>query len=171
MLNALTHIHIHAISDRVSHGILRVGNLSFPCLLGRNGRTFRKREGDGKSPRGSWHLTDFYYRSDRVLRFPLAKRLNPSDAWCDAPGQKDYNRKVVLPFASSHENLWREDEAYDILITTHHNQRPRIQGAGSAIFLHLWRKGATGTEGCIALRRRDMLIVLSKTKGRSYLVI
>ena len=171
MLNALTHIHIHAISDRASHGVLRIGNLSFPCLLGKSGRTFRKNEGDGKSPRGSWLLTDFYYRPDRLLRCPRAKRLNPSDAWCDAPGHKEYNRKVVLPFAASHENLWRDDEAYDILITTNHNQRPRLRGAGSAIFLHLWRKGATGTEGCIALRRRDMLILLSKLKSRAYLVI
>jgi L,D-peptidoglycan transpeptidase YkuD (ErfK/YbiS/YcfS/YnhG family) len=31
--------------------------------------------------------------------------------------------------------------------------------------------GATGTVGCIALRRRDMLIVLSKLKAKAYLVI
>ena len=145
--------------------------MQFPCLLGKNGRTFRKREGDGKSPRGRWLLVDAYFRQDRILALPRAIRLKPSDAWCDAPGHKDYNRKVVLPFAASHEKLWREDEAYDILITTNYNRRPRLRGAGSAIFLHLWRKGATATEGCIALRRHDMLIVLSKIKGKAYLVI
>ncbi len=145
--------------------------MTFPCLLGKNGRTFRKREGDGKSPRGSWLLVDAYFRPDRILAIPHAKRLKPSDSWCDAPSHKDYNRKVILPFAASREKLWREDEAYDILLTTNHNQRPRLRGAGSAIFLHLWRKGATGTAGCIALRRRDMLIVLSKLKAKAYLVI
>lgn len=145
--------------------------MTFPCLLGKNGRTFRKREGDGKSPRGAWLLVDAYFRPDRVLALPHAKRVKPSDGWCDAPGHKDYNRKVVLPFAASHEKLWRENESYDILITTNHNQRPRLHGAGSAIFLHLWREGATCTVGCIALRRRDMLIVLSKLKGKAYLVI
>ena len=145
--------------------------MTFPCLLGKNGRTFRKREGDGKSPRGSWLLVDAYFRPDRILAIPHAKRLKPSDGWCDAPSHKDYNRKVILPFAASHEKLWREGEAYDILLTTNHNQRPRLRGTGSAIFLHLWRKGATGTVGCIALRRRDMLIVLSKLKAKAYLVI
>ena len=145
--------------------------MQFPCLLGKNGRTFRKREGDGKSPRGRWLLIDFYYRPDRVLGLPQSKPLRRSDGWCDAPNDRAYNRKVSLPFSASHEQLWREDEAYDILITTNHNQRPRLRGAGSAIFLHLWRKGATVTEGCIALRRRDMLIVLSKIKAKTYLTI
>ena len=145
--------------------------MTFPCVLGKNGRTFRKREGDGKSPRGAWLLVDAYFRPDRILALRGARRLTSSDAWCDALGHKDYNRKVVLPFAASHEKLWREDAAYDILITTNHNQRPRLHGAGSAIFLHLWRKGAIGTEGCIALRRRDMLIVLSRLKAKAYLVI
>jgi L,D-peptidoglycan transpeptidase YkuD (ErfK/YbiS/YcfS/YnhG family) len=171
LVKTLTPIHIHAISDRASQGILRIGNLAFPCLLGKIGRTFRKREGDGKSPRGRWLLVDAYFRPDRILALPRAIRLKPSDAWCDAPNDKAYNRKVSLPFATSNEHLWRDDEAYDILITTNHNQRPRLRGAGSAIFLHLWRKGATGTQGCIAIRRRDMLIVLSKLKGRAYLVI
>ena len=145
--------------------------MTFPCLIGKNGRTFRKREGDGKSPHGSWLLVDAYFRPDRILAIPHAKRLKPSDGWCDAPGHKDYNRKVALPFTASHEKLWRGDESYDALITTNHNQRPRLRGAGSAIFLHLWREGATGTQGCIALRRRDMLIVLSKLKAKDYLVI
>ena len=100
-----------------------------------------------------------------------AKPLRQNDGWCDAPAHKDYNRKVKLPFRDGHEELWRADEAYDILAITDHNQRPRIKGAGSAIFLHLWRKGATGTEGCIALKRKDMLVLLSRLRGKIYVVI
>ena len=100
-----------------------------------------------------------------------AKTLKRKDGWCDAPRHRSYNHKVKLPFAAPHEILWREDEAYDILATTNYNQRPRVRGNGSAIFLHIWREGATSTEGCIALRRRDLMIVLSKMKKTTYVVI
>ena len=169
--NSITQLHVFAISDRAPSGILRLGNLCFPCLLGAKGRTCRKREGDGKSPRGRWLVTSLYFRPDRARGIKSARRLKPNDGWCDAPEHPAYNHKITWPFAASLEKLWRNDDAYDILAITNHNQRPRRRGAGSAIFLHLWREGATGTEGCIALRRRDMLVVLSRLRGRTYLVI
>lgn len=97
--------------------------------------------------------------------------MRKDDGWCDAKGHKDYNRPVRLPFGASHESLWRNDEAYDLLVTTNHNQRPRIQGAGSAIFLHVWRTSATGTEGCVALKPADLRKVLMGCSKRTYLVI
>lgn len=148
-----------------------MGNFTIPCLLGKYGKTFRKREGDGKSPRGRWLLTQLYFRPDRILGLKSARRLKQCDGWCDAPHDKAYNHLVSLPFAAGHEKLWRDDHSYDILATTNHNQRPRFRGRGSAIFFHLWRSGATDTEGCIALRRRDMLIVLSRLRSKTYLVI
>jgi len=171
VVKPVTKLHVHAISNRANKGVLSLGNMRFPCLLGKNGRTTRKREGDGKSPEGSWLITEIYSRHDRLQGPKSAKQLKPSDGWCDAPESNRYNRKVKLPFKASHERLWRDDEAYDILGITNHNQHPRIKGAGSAIFLHLWRDGANFTEGCIALRRRDMLVLLSKVKGKVYLVI
>ena len=44
-----------------------------------------------------------------------------------------------MPYATAHEELWRGDHLYDIVIETSHNKRPRIQGRGSAIFFHLAR--------------------------------
>lgn len=133
-----------------------------------------KREGDNKSPMGVWKLEKLYFRPDKALR-PASKlrttALRKDDGWCDAAGHKDYNRHVRLPFAASHETLWRADEAYDLLFTTSHNQRPRIQGAGSAIFLHIWRQGATGTQGCVALRVADLRKVLAACSRSTYLVI
>ena len=67
--------------------------------------------------------------------------------------------------------LWRDDQAYDLLVTTNHNQRPRIQGGGSAIFFHVIRKDARGTEGCIALSEKHLRIVLSLCGPRTQLVI
>ena len=99
------------------------------------------------------------------------RRLKQSDGWCDAKGHRLYNRAVALPLAASHEKMWRKDGAYDLVVTTNHNQRPRKQGGGSAIFLHVIRKGATGTEGCIALSEKHLRILLGLCSRKCYLVI
>jgi len=169
-----THIYVRALNSRACTGFVEVNGRRFPCLLGRNGRTFRKKEGDGKSPKGSWKLEKLLVRSDKGHRFSVSlnvEELRPDDGWCDAAGDRSYNRKVRLPYPASHENLWRKDEAYDLLVTTSHNQRPRIQGLGSAIFLHLIRKDAQYTEGCVALSQKDMKHVLRAIKKNAYLFI
>ena len=151
--------------------MLEVGGLRFPCLLGKNGRTHFKREGDGKSPVGRWKLGQLFYRPDKSLHVCGGKRLKTTDGWCDATGHRLYNRPVTLPFDASHEEMWRKDEAYDLVCLTSHNQRPRVQGLGSAIFLHVWRAGATGTEGCVALKRSDLRKLLARLSGKTYLEI
>jgi len=81
--------------------------------------------------------------------------------WCETVGDRNYNRKVTIPYASAHEELKRADHLYDIVIETSHNRKPRIQGRGSAIFLHLARPDYGATAGCIALSLRDMRKVLA----------
>lgn len=83
--------------------------------------------------------------------------LHPSLGWCDAPGDANYNRIVRLPYAASHERLWRRDHLYDLIVILGYNDYPRAQGRGSAIFMHLARAGYSPTEGCVALSRRDMI--------------
>jgi L,D-peptidoglycan transpeptidase YkuD (ErfK/YbiS/YcfS/YnhG family) len=91
--------------------------------------------------------------------------------WCDAPGHRNYNRPVALPFAASHERLSRRDSAYDIVIVMDYNLSPRRQCRGSAIFFHLIHDGATVTEGCIAVSLADMRKILPCLSGRSRIVI
>ncbi len=170
----MTSLHIFAISASKSVGWLRIGHRMFPCLLGLKGRTYFKREGDLKSPIGKWRLETLYFRPDKMLHPAVrtaTKAMSKSDGWCDARGHKDYNRHVRLPFPASHERLWREDSAYDLMVTTNHNKRPRVPGGGSAIFLHVWREGATGTEGCIALRQSDLRKILAACSRNTSLVI
>jgi L,D-peptidoglycan transpeptidase YkuD (ErfK/YbiS/YcfS/YnhG family) len=84
------------------------------------------------------------------------------DGWCDAPGDRNYNRPVRHPYPASAERLWREDELYDVLVVLGHNQRPRLRGGGSAIFMHVARPGYLPTEGCIALERGHLLALLER---------
>jgi L,D-peptidoglycan transpeptidase YkuD (ErfK/YbiS/YcfS/YnhG family) len=169
----ITHLHIRAINACSSRGILTLGATGFPCRLGKTGRRFRKREGDGASPVGIFRLEQLYYRSDKMGRPRTRLKSHPlskDDGWCDAPSHFAYNRLVQLPFSASHEALWRSDDAYDLVISTSHNERPRIRGFGSAIFLHV-TNGAKGTEGCIALSEKHLRMVLGRCTKETRLVI
>jgi L,D-peptidoglycan transpeptidase YkuD (ErfK/YbiS/YcfS/YnhG family) len=154
--------------------VLKIGQTTFPCLLGKAGRRHVKREGDGASPIGRWKLEQLYYRPDKMLKPQTAmksKPMRPNDGWCDAKTHRSYNRHVALPFAAAHEKLWRLDQAYDLVCTTNHNQCPRKQDSGSAIFLHVINQGATGTEGCIALSQKHLRMVLARCAAKTYLVV
>jgi L,D-peptidoglycan transpeptidase YkuD (ErfK/YbiS/YcfS/YnhG family) len=60
--------------------------------------------------------------------------------------------------------MWRQDGIYDLIVVLDCNRKPRIRGRGSAIFMHAARPGFTPTEGCIALRRPDLLRLLSRLR-------
>jgi L,D-peptidoglycan transpeptidase YkuD (ErfK/YbiS/YcfS/YnhG family) len=58
--------------------------------------------------------------------------------------------------------MWREDHLYDVVVVLDHNRRPRIRGAGSAIFMHVASPGLAPTAGCIALPRPALLRLLAR---------
>lgn len=147
-------------------GRLRFGSETVPCALGRSGVVAGrdKREGDGATPAGRWPLRRVLYRPDRLPAPETAlpvQALTPTDGWCDAPGDPNYNRPVILPYPASCEDLWREDHVYDIIVILGHNDDPVIESLGSAIFFHLARDHYTPTEGCVAVARPDMLRILT----------
>lgn len=134
------------------------------CALGRGGITTDKREGDGATPAGRFALRRVFFRPDR-LRPPPGCRLpvtaiDPGLGWCDDPADAAYNRPVRLPFAASHEQLWREDGLYDLLAVAGYNDDPVIPGRGSAIFLHVAKPDFAPTEGCVALAQGDLIALL-----------
>jgi len=155
-------------SRSATRGWLCLGVRVLPCALGRGGRSFRKREGDGATPSGVWEAVAVLYRADRVRRprtgLPV-RPLKPDDGWCDAVGDRNYNRAVRHPYPASAERLWRQDSLYDVIVVLDHNRRPRVRGAGSAIFVHVAKPGYRPTEGCVALSRRDLLLVLAAGSG------
>jgi L,D-peptidoglycan transpeptidase YkuD (ErfK/YbiS/YcfS/YnhG family) len=133
-----------------------------------------KREADGATPAGRFALTRLRFRPDRLrrpaTRLP-ARPLRPVDGWCDAPGDRNYNRPVPHPYTASHEALWRADGLYDVLVELSCNARPRLQGRGSAIFLHLARPSYAPTEGCIALSRADLARLLPRLGRRTVIAV
>jgi L,D-peptidoglycan transpeptidase YkuD (ErfK/YbiS/YcfS/YnhG family) len=90
---------------------------------------------------------------------PIAP-LRPEDGWVDAPADPNYNRLVTLPYAASHEELWRDDALYDVIVVIGYNTDPVVPGAGSAIFLHVAKPDFSATEGCIAIAKPVLLSLL-----------
>ncbi|MFT8671030.1 L,D-transpeptidase family protein [Acetobacter orientalis] len=158
----MIHIRPHTGSG---HGAqLHCGHKIMSAVIGKNGVTHSKKEGDNATPLGLFPLVRVFYRADRVTK-PLTslpvEALSPKDGWCDDPQSPDYNKKVILPCAARHEKLWREDNVYDIIVVIAYNMGPAVPGRGSAIFMHLQRPTLAPTEGCVALSQNDLLWVLS----------
>lgn len=161
-------------SAAAQRGTLEFGPFRWPCALGRSGIRAVKREGDGASPRGSYAVLRIFYRPDKFRRSPVAvpaAALTACAGWCDAAADRNYNRRVRLPYAASAERMWRDDDLYDAVLVLDYNIRPRIRGAGSAIFLHIARAGYLPTEGCVAISKHDMRLLLPRLRSGTHLVI
>jgi L,D-peptidoglycan transpeptidase YkuD (ErfK/YbiS/YcfS/YnhG family) len=147
---------------------------TYRCAIGRNGFTVSPKEGAKKTPIGSFALRECWYRADRLSApktgLPL-HIIKKNDGWCDDPTDKHYNTHVTLPFAHSHEEMWREDGIYDIVVTIGFNDSPVVSGIGSAIFLHLAKPDFAPTLGCIAIKKKDMLDILSECSTASVIHI
>lgn len=157
-----------------TQGWLEVGGLRLPCALGRSGAGVAKREGDGVTPLAMMTLRQVWWRADQTRRPRTAlpmRAIQPTDGWCDATGDRNYNRHVTLPYPTSHEEMWRQDALYDLVIELGWNDHPRRQGRGSAIFMHVARQGFKPTEGCVALRPRDIGWLLERLSPRTRLKV
>lgn len=151
---------------------LRVGRRVLPCTIGRGGVRAGKREGDGTTPAGVHRIVGMLHRADRMRApAPWSRPIGPRDLWCDDPGAAAYNAAVRAPFAASVERLRRADPLYDLVLVTDWNMVPAVPGRGSAIFLHRWRRPGAPTEGCIALRPRDLVWLAGRLRPGARLIV
>jgi L,D-peptidoglycan transpeptidase YkuD (ErfK/YbiS/YcfS/YnhG family) len=157
-----------------ARGLIVAAGLGIPCALGRRGVARRKREGDGATPAGRLDLLTVLYRPDRIARPATAlpvMPLTPDAGWCDDPGDRRYNRPVRLPYAASHERLWRDDGLYDVVVVLDYNFRRPRPGTGSAIFLHIAAPDFSPTEGCVALGLTAMRRLLARAGPGTWLEV
>jgi L,D-peptidoglycan transpeptidase YkuD (ErfK/YbiS/YcfS/YnhG family) len=155
----ISEILVRAAPGNPRQAIVQAGPLTFRAALGRSGRTSNKREGDGATPITEMRLMHGYYRGDHVAPPKTSLPMQPirkSMLWCDAPNDANYNRPVHTPFAPSHERMMRADHLYDICLVMDWNMSTRQRNRGSAIFFHLAKPGYQPTEGCVAIKLRDM---------------
>ena len=151
---------------------LRLADKTLPCVIGRNGITTFKHEGDRKTPSGKHQIVGMLYRPDRIKRpRSWAIPIRPRDIWSDDIKDPDYNLMGTTPTLFRHERLFRPDHIYDLVILTNWNWPYAVKGRGSAIFIHRWRKIGYPTEGCIALSRDNLLKVAKFIDFGSQLIV
>ena len=85
---------------------------------------------------------------------------NKQKGWCDDPNNINYNKEIKLNKKIKAEKLYRKDKIYDIIIVINYNTRRIIRNKGSAIFIHV-TNNYKPTAGCIALKKKDLLIILN----------
>lgn len=167
----ITTLAVRTIRASATRGRLEAPGLSVACSIGRTGISHRKREGDGASPAGVLRILHGYWRPDRFAVRPRSaiplRRLRPDDGWADDPRHPAYNRPVRLPFAASHEAMWRADRLYDVVLVLDWNVAPRARQRGSAIFFHLERTDRGPTAGCVAVDHAAMRMILARLSPRA----
>ena len=84
--------------------------------------------------------------------------------WCNDSKSNNYNKLIKLPSSYNYEKLYKKDNTYDIIVVLDYNMNPIIKNKGSAIFIHIARRNYRKTEGCIALKKNDLLQILKKIK-------
>ena len=153
---------------------LVVDEFKFKCCIGKNGKTSFKKEGDKKTPKGKYSIGKLYYRSDR-LKKPLTKiktvKIKKTLGWCDDINfSSHYNKPIKVNNKMRHEKLYRKNHKYDLLIPIKYNfVKPKIPN-GSCIFIHL-TNNYKPTDGCIALNKKDFLILLKIIKPNTKILI
>jgi L,D-peptidoglycan transpeptidase YkuD (ErfK/YbiS/YcfS/YnhG family) len=90
----------------------------------------------------------------------VSHHITPECGWCDDPNSADSNHHIKRPFDFRHENMWREDAAYDYVVELGYNDDPVVRGHGSAIFLHCIAAGQASTAGCVAIDRDNMTVII-----------
>ena len=153
---------------------LQIDEFKFRCCIGKKGSAKNKKEGDKKTPKGSFGIENLYFRKDRKIKpSTLLKciKIKKNMVWCnDIRFPKKYNRLLKKRKTFKHEKLKRNDYKYDLLIPIKYNFNKPINGLGSCIFIHL-TKNYKPTAGCIALKEKDFLIMLKLINKKTKIII
>ena len=155
-------------------GYLKYKNLKFRCALGRAGIKKKEKEGDNVTPKGIFKITSVYYRPDRIKNIitTIKKiKIKKNRGWCDDPNSIHYNKQIKLPSKFSHEKLYRKDNLYDLFLVLNYNIKPIIKNKGSAIFIHITKKNYKKTKGCIALKKKHLIELISEIKNNTKIKI
>ena len=82
--------------------------------------------------------------------------------WCDDPKSSHYNKLIELPFAHSHEKLFRKENIYDIILVLNYNMNPVKKNKGSAIFIHIAKNNFKKTRGCVAIKKINLIRLIKE---------
>lgn len=145
--------------------------MDVPCTVGRNG-LYKTREGDGKTPCGSFNLGTAFGILDNPGAGIGYIKVDENYYWVDDPNSVYYNKLVNINEVSrdwqSAEHLIDIAPEYYYAVDTGYNSECN-PGKGSAIFIHCYAGSATG--GCIAIDTDSMITLLQNVTENTSVVI
>ena len=149
---------------------LTFNNYKVKCAVGKRGIGFKRKEGDFITPKGNYKIKYILYRKDRIKKLKTKIKkivIKKNMGWCDDPQSKKYNKLIKLPSTYSFEKLYRKENIYDIILVLNYNMDPIIKNKGSAIFIHISKRNYKKTEGCVAVKKFDLLKVLGELNNKT----
>lgn len=127
-----------------------------------------KREGDGKAPAGVFELPGAFGYADTVDPEDIKLyyvTLTADTFGVDDVKSKYYNQVVNLKDVTkdwnSAETMRRPDGLYEWGVFVNHNTTATVPGAGSCIFLHIWRGPNKPTAGCTSMSTENMQAIIA----------
>jgi L,D-peptidoglycan transpeptidase YkuD (ErfK/YbiS/YcfS/YnhG family) len=157
----------------INKNYLTYNKLKVKCAIGKKGIGYKRKEGDLVTPRGQFKIKYILYRKDRVkISTKLKKKIIKKNmGWCDDPISEQYNKLVKLPFVYKHEQLFKKENTYDIILVLDYNMRPIKKNKGSAIFIHIAKNNFKRTKGCIAIKKKPLLKMIKEIKPNTKVII
>jgi L,D-peptidoglycan transpeptidase YkuD (ErfK/YbiS/YcfS/YnhG family) len=159
------------------NGPWKMRRVAVPVVLGKKGLGWgsgvtkadlgvgpRKREGDNKVPAGVFRLGPVFGSAPakstgwvKLRYLPLTKNIEG----VDDPRSRYYNKlvdrtKVARVDWRTSEKMLGFGDLYKWGVVVEHNPAA-IPGAGSCIFLHVWKDSSAATAGCTAMPEKDLL--------------
>ena len=141
----------------------------FEAVIGKEGITSEKEEGDGKTPSGLYPLLMvFGWEEHRVEHMPFVRIHEHLEA-IDDPLSRYYNqiidrRLVDAPDWRNSEKMQEIGFLYELGVVIGYNMPRPIAGKGSCIFLHIYRSLDSGTGGCTALSFKEVKTIVQWLK-------
>ena len=148
----------------INKNYLTYNKLKIKCAIGKKGIGYKRKEGDLITPSGQFGIKYMLYRKDRVkVTTKLKKKIIKKNmGWCDDPRSNQYNKLVKLPFVHGYEKLFKKENIYDIILVLNYNMNPVKKNKGSAIFIHVARNNFRKTEGCVSIKKINLIQLLKE---------
>jgi L,D-peptidoglycan transpeptidase YkuD (ErfK/YbiS/YcfS/YnhG family) len=146
---------------------------NIPIVTGRSGMAWAKglqdnklnigtlkKEGDGNSPAGIFHLSGLFGYNEIKSKMN-AMKVN-AQTFCIDDSKSDYYNKIVSTDTlkkdwDSAETMLMKSDAYKFGIFVDYNVDPVKPRDGSCIFMHIWSGSNSPTAGCTAMKETDIL--------------
>jgi D-alanyl-D-alanine dipeptidase len=125
-----------------------------------------KQEGDGRAPAGLFRLGSAFGQRSPGGSWPFRVLRDTTECVDDvasAQYARTVERDVVTVEWKSSEKMASES-LYRLGAFVEHNTSPPSPGAGSCIFLHVWREPGRGTAGCTAFPEEALEALLRELR-------